>query len=558
MEAAAIEIEPEVDLTEDVIRRFSAEWDRKRLREYEGRLARREKAIARCGTVQEQQAELVACSRGADGFVGWANNWAWIFDPKANGGQYEWPVELFAYQEEAARRIIDASSMRSRVVVIEKSREMGWSWLVCLLDLWWWLFTPRWSGMLGSAKQELVDDGTESPEFTLFGKFVFGLFRCPPWMRPSGWRTPQEAKRRRLWRELNLTNNDNGARLYGAAMGENFGVSRRMAMVGVDEAGTLPGGGWKIRKSLTSVANLQIWWSNPRGNTNAFHHYAKKTKGVIKISTHWSEHPWKDPKREPLWYPIEVETMPPEDIRSELEIDYEASVKGVIFSRLRRSRHLCEDTERWEKIEADFLRNGPQYVHLAGMDFGEGLSATTLVSCFWHEERRSLYVCDYLEAIAKPVWQWAQWIIDMKRRYIAEWGKWGRIYGDPSAWKRNESLTSWAWHLRRAGITELQKASKQSDKNAIRALEQALDGKGGSVLIGPRAEKLFSRLSLYRWDIPETVVVQVERGEIVGSTFAAADVKPRKDENSHGPDGLLNVTQRCFALRAGPARGQKR
>jgi hypothetical protein len=116
-------------------------------------------------------------------------------------------------------------------VAIDKSREEGASELLCKLFLVYWLLTPDTYMLIGSRKEELVDQSTDikngrviGPHQTLFHKILYALANLPVW-----W-TVQFSKRHRF-----LQNLENGSMLEGEATNESFGAGNRATAVLIDE-----------------------------------------------------------------------------------------------------------------------------------------------------------------------------------------------------------------------------------------------------------------------------------------------------------------------------------
>jgi hypothetical protein len=154
----------------------------------------------------------------------------WTYNPKKESRCRNVPFILRPAQEVAVyalKRAID----ESHDIAIDKSREEGASEILCKLFLYYWLMYPETYMLVGSRKEELVDQSTDikngrvlGPHQTLFHKILYGLANLPIWWEVK-W-----SKRHRF-----LQNLDNGSMIEGEATNESFGAGNRATAVLVDE-----------------------------------------------------------------------------------------------------------------------------------------------------------------------------------------------------------------------------------------------------------------------------------------------------------------------------------
>lgn len=158
------------------------------------------------------------------------NSCLWTYNPKKDARSRNVPFILRPAQEVAIatlKRAIDEGFD----VAIDKSREEGASEILCKLFLVYWLLEPETYMLVGSRKEELVDQSTDvkngkviGPHQTLFHKILYGLANLPVWWHVNF------SKRHRF-----LQNLDNGSMLEGEATNESFGAGNRATAVLVDE-----------------------------------------------------------------------------------------------------------------------------------------------------------------------------------------------------------------------------------------------------------------------------------------------------------------------------------
>src|SRR5262245_33404255 len=99
-------------------------------------IARRLDYRRRTGTTTARALELAVCARDA---VHWCNRWAWTYDPREPVASL--PFDLFPKQADFLRWLAERERLQHDGLV-EKSRDMGITWLCCAHALHAWLFRP--------------------------------------------------------------------------------------------------------------------------------------------------------------------------------------------------------------------------------------------------------------------------------------------------------------------------------------------------------------------------------------------------------------------------------
>lgn len=205
-----------------------------------------------------QKIQMELCRRDV---VYWLNTFCYTMDPRVEG-HTNIPFICYGYQEWLARELVDA--MTEQVDVgIEKSRDMGVSWLMILVFQWCWLFKPGWDIHVGSRKESEVDDATVNHS-TLFGKFRYNLNQLPRWMRPPN----MDKHDKKLLIQNPLNNNI----FSGESANIAFGIGPRKRAILLDEFSR-----WEaadvVYGGLAQTTNCRIINGTPFGETNT---YARK------------------------------------------------------------------------------------------------------------------------------------------------------------------------------------------------------------------------------------------------------------------------------------------
>jgi len=192
----------------------------------------------------------------------WFDYFAYTFNPRATVSVL--PFNLYPFQKKlvlALRECIDTGES----LMIEKSRDMGVSWIVMLVFQWYWLFYEGSDVHVGSSKREYVDKlGVKS---TLIEKFRFNLSYIPKWMCPplKKYRDDSLAK---------IKNPGNGNTLTGEAAVPSFGMSQRYRAVLMDELARQPYGRIAYETvSQTTDCIIGVW--TPFGKANIAAEFAR-------------------------------------------------------------------------------------------------------------------------------------------------------------------------------------------------------------------------------------------------------------------------------------------
>jgi len=264
--------------------------------------------------------------------VFFVNVFGWTYDPRKEGGRL--PFILYPFQEEAIRECVRA--VNDHDLMIEKSRDMGVSWMLIYLCVWLWLFYPMSSSLLLSRKEDYVDK-SDNPD-ALFTKIDFALRsdHLPAWLRPAHVRS-----------RMHLVNLDNGSVVDGESTNSDASRGGRRTLVICDEFAAVENG-FEILNATRDTTRCRIFNSTPQGNNNAF---AKLRKTDIRrLTLHWSVHPeksvglYRDESgrlRSP-WYDREcARCIHPLQVAQELDIDYSGSeaqfFDGVFLEAARKA-----------------------------------------------------------------------------------------------------------------------------------------------------------------------------------------------------------------------------
>ena len=264
--------------------------------------------------------------------VDFINHWGVTFDPRVAGGDLptKLPFILFERQRELVA-FLQACVRAEANGLVEKSRDMGATWVCAAFSVWLWLFWDGSSIGWGSRERDLVDK-IGDPD-SIFEKMRITIRELPRLFWPKGF-SPSEHLT-----FMRLVNPENGSTITGD-IGDNIGRGGRKLIYFKDESAHYlhPE---LVEAALSDNTNIQIDISSVHGLGNVFHR--KREAGVdwapgqpaIKnkinvLVMDWSDHPlktqaWHDGRKR------EAEELGLQHVfAQEVERNYAAAVIGVI------------------------------------------------------------------------------------------------------------------------------------------------------------------------------------------------------------------------------------
>lgn len=286
--------------------------------------------------------------RCAQDIVYWVDNYCYTFDPRL--AESIVPFKTFPKQQEFLFWLKESDTLQKGGIV-EKSRDMGVTWLCCAYALHCWLFNRGDATGFGSRKRELVDK-LGDPD-SIFEKIRFMIRYLPEWMKPRGFGDRHMGSGK-------ILNPENGSIISGEG-GDQIGRGGRKRRYFVDESAFLEHPKL-VDSSLFQNTNVRIDVSTPNGPGNPF--ATKRNSGTWRVFRfHWRD----DPRKGIDWYNDVKTTMDPVIIAQEVDIDFNASIEGICIPGA------------WVQSAVDFLSDPPGHL-IAGYDVAdEGKNRNVMV-----------------------------------------------------------------------------------------------------------------------------------------------------------------------------------
>ncbi len=306
-------------------------------------------------------------------------------------------------------------------MLVDKSREMGASWMCLNFMHWLWLFRPESQLLEMSRNENYVDQAGNMK--ALFQKHDYVNGWLPKWMLPPGCMVGQKYRTK-----MHMKNIANGSCIDGESTTENAASGDRRLVILLDEFAKVEKG--QLMRSATRDAGLlRIINSTPAGPGTEYARW--KGSGQIKVFIlPFYEHPEKGKGRyfvkkpdgsyqiRSPWYDVEDKIRSPKEMAREIDrLDTESGetffttanidIHKKLFGREPRTRyhvHFKKDTPndkirsliKGRKIESVVVKKGSKGLlrvwpvleldrpdqtktYIMGMDIGKGQGASESV-----------------------------------------------------------------------------------------------------------------------------------------------------------------------------------
>lgn len=301
---------------------------------------------------------------GAQGCIDFIEDWVDTFDPRNAGTDKptRMPFILFQRQREFVE-FLHACYVADTNGLVEKSRDMGATWLCCAFSVWCFLFVPGSDIGWGSRKALSVDQiGNMN---SIFEKMRFILRTVPTEFWPEGFGEDNMSYMR--------IHAGDGNSIVGES-GDDIGRGGRTKMTMKDESAHYEHPEM-IEASLGDNTNVQMDISSVNGLGNVFHRKRENgvewcggpaLKGVTNVFVmDWRDHPGKTQ----AWYD-ERRAKAQDDgllhiFAQEVDRNYASSVEGIVIpAEWVKSAIDAHVVLKWERAP-----NDPCY---AGLDVADG------------------------------------------------------------------------------------------------------------------------------------------------------------------------------------------
>lgn len=255
----------------------------------------------------------------------------YTFDPKHE------PFHLrfipFPFQKRLIRDIISAIQ-NGEDIFIEKTREMGATYTVLGCLIWLWLWTPASNFLLGSRKEDAVDNRrgglTGNKEESLFGKIDYMMQRLPTFILPDGYNPDKH------FNYMSLVNIENGNVISGESSNPNFSRGGRQRAIVLDEFAF-----WDNDNSVwgatADTTNCRIVLTTPgvRPSKAKRLRYGKDGEKIKIITLMYN----LDPRKGKKWLEEQRKRRSVEDFNREIMVNWELSITGRVYPEIENAAY---------------------------------------------------------------------------------------------------------------------------------------------------------------------------------------------------------------------------
>ena len=281
-------------------------------------------------------------------------DWGMTFDPRNTERNIESiiPFILFPRQREFINEMYN-SWRAGNPMIVEKSRDMGVSWLCVAFFCSLAIFYRNSVFGFGSRKEELVDRRGDMGSLLEKGRMF--IENLPVEFR-GGFERSKHSKEKYI-----LIPNTNS--VIKGESGDNIGRGDRTSAYCVDEAAHIERA-QLLEASLSNTTNFRIDVSTPKGMGNVF--AEKRFSGKYNVFTfRWQD----DPRKDESWYNKKKLELDPVTFAQEIDLDYSGSVEGVLIPS------IWVEAAVDAHVKLKFEKSGEKFCGLDIADEGKDLNA---------------------------------------------------------------------------------------------------------------------------------------------------------------------------------------
>lgn len=261
-------------------------------RSLHGNLLFRRRVLRACREDRSlREAAIEACKRDVLFFI---NQFVWQYNPLMKGAWSVGPFVTWPFQEKTllmtppVGRGVLWCYEHNRTAVVEKSRDMGASWLFLIVQDWLCLFHNHIQTLNISRSADAVDSASRN---SLFQKVRFMHEHLPDWLKGE----IDESK-------FNFKYRRTGSEATGEASTGRAGTGGRASVVFVDEFSEIKED-VKVRQNTASIADCRFFNGTHLGVGTEFFNLTKSPE-CVQIQMHWTRHPRKNAQM----YSFDVDT----------------------------------------------------------------------------------------------------------------------------------------------------------------------------------------------------------------------------------------------------------
>lgn len=259
------------------------------------------------------------------------DTFCYIFNPKQ--APFNLRFKLFPFQKRLIRDILYAVR-NGEDLFVEKTREMGVTYTILATFLWMWLYEPASNFLIGSRKEDYVDNRrggtTGNKEESLFGKLDYMVQRLPKYL------LPKDFNYERHFNFMSLVNPENGNSISGESSNQNFSRGGRQRAIFLDEFAFWDEGS-AVWGATADTTNCRIVATTPGVKPSKAKRlrFAKDGENIKVVSFLYNE----DPRKNKKWLDEQRTRRSTEDFAREILINWETSITGRVYPEIESAAY---------------------------------------------------------------------------------------------------------------------------------------------------------------------------------------------------------------------------
>lgn len=274
------------------------------------------------------------------------------FDPKREPHHFK-----FILFPEQATLIVDKLKKAIEIgkdIFFDKCREVGASYTILAVFLWFWRYIPGSNFLLGSRKEAYVDNtkgesgDISNKEESLFGKLEYILKHQPAFMLPKGFDF------RKHLTYMSLINPESGNVISGESSNQNFSRGGRFKAIMLDEFAFWDNdsAAWG---STADTTNCRVVATTPgiRPGKAKRLRFGEDGEKIEVVELDYTI----DPRKNDEWLAGERERRSEEDFAREIMRNWDTSIRGRVYDEVKH-------------IEVGDFPYNPEWPLFVSWDFG--------------------------------------------------------------------------------------------------------------------------------------------------------------------------------------------
>lgn len=279
--------------------------------------------------VQETLKEMG--KRASEDPVYFISTFLYTFNPKQD--PFHLQFKLFPFQKRLVRDLVH-SIRTGEDLFIEKTREMGATYTILATLLWFWLYEPASNFLIGSRKEDYVDNRrggtTGNKEESLFGKLDYMVSRMPTFLLPKGW------NKERHFTYMSMVNPENGNVIGGESSNPNFSRGGRQRAIFLDEFAFWDEGN-AVWGATADTTNCRIVATTPgiKPSKAKRLRFGKDGEKIKIITLNYT----LDPRKTKKWLEEQKQRRSTDDFNREIMVNWETSITGRVYTELETAEY---------------------------------------------------------------------------------------------------------------------------------------------------------------------------------------------------------------------------